>query len=409
MQLEDLVREIRASGFLTASVQPDQRASCTEVLGVENARAVDALLVPALRKASPPACGQAWPQRVFVPCDHAPPSTPLPCRRLRRRQEQSQREQRDSLVIMMWPHETHFRAPRSPLEACPQPCSFIPPCPGLLSAADYILVHVPSIQQMGQGTPLLPPLPATATADCVQPWVFFSQESQSNYMMQGDAQFRSLFAYNMSYELDSSVPITYADRPYLSGFDYSRPASPHKDRRKQVVCIIGKCNSHTGRKEFVAQLGEHVVIDSYGACLKNKTQPVPDARWFNIYGEAKLSLMSEYFFCIAFENSRHHDYVTEKVFQALAAGCVPLYDGAPNAKLLLPHKSFIDRNDFADAADMGRYLRHLLTAPRKYAAYFEWKTVPSQVAKLEALARLGSDSGWCRLCQFLHESEGATS
>lgn len=36
-------------------------------------------------------------------------------------------------------------------------------------------------------------------------------------------------------------------------------------------------------------------------------------------------------------------------WQALAAGCVPLYDGAPNVKALLPPHSFIDRADFTGA------------------------------------------------------------
>lgn len=36
-----------------------------------------------------------------------------------------------------------------------------------------------------------------------------------------------------------------------------------------------------------------------------------------------------YKFCIAMENSISPGYVTEKVFDALAAGCVPVYFGSP--------------------------------------------------------------------------------
>lgn len=32
----------------------------------------------------------------------------------------------------------------------------------------------------------------------------------------------------------------------------------------------------------------------------------------------------------AYENSHTRDYVTEKVYDALAVGCVPIYWGAPN-------------------------------------------------------------------------------
>lgn len=51
-----------------------------------------------------------------------------------------------------------------------------------------------------------------------------------------------------------------------------------------------------------------------------RDRQVQGASWFNMYGESKLSLMSQYHFCIAFENSRHVDYVTEKIFQVDSGG-----------------------------------------------------------------------------------------
>jgi len=46
----------------------------------------------------------------------------------------------------------------------------------------------------------------------------------------------------------------------------------------------------------------------------------------------KGKLSFRYKFCIAIENSLAMDYVTEKVYDALAAGCVPIYYGAPNIR-----------------------------------------------------------------------------
>ena len=107
--------------------------------------------------------------------------------------------------------------------------------------------------------------------------MFYSQESDSNYPLQSDAAFRHRFAYNMSHSLSDHVVITYADRPYLSGFDYRGAVSlaeKRRNRHRLVVAIIGKCRSHTGRTEFVKELARHIPIDSYGACLNNKPPPV---------------------------------------------------------------------------------------------------------------------------------------
>lgn len=57
----------------------------------------------------------------------------------------------------------------------------------------------------------------------------------------------------------------------------------------------------------------HIQVDQLGTCLQNKAPPVSGDMWFNIYGEAKMQILSEYHFCVSMENSRHTDYVTEKV------------------------------------------------------------------------------------------------
>ena len=49
------------------------------------------------------------------------------------------------------------------------------------------------------------------------------------------------------------------------------------------------------------------------------------------------SLPRRYRYCIAIENSVAVDYVSEKVYDALVAGCLPIYLGAPNFQDFIPH------------------------------------------------------------------------
>lgn len=48
------------------------------------------------------------------------------------------------------------------------------------------------------------------------------------------------------------------------------------------------------------------------------------------------------------ENSLTRDYVTEKVYDGLVAGCIPVYWGAPNVADFIP-----DRNAIIDYAKLG--------------------------------------------------------
>lgn len=55
----------------------------------------------------------------------------------------------------------------------------------------------------------------------------------------------------------------------------------------------------------------------------------------------KYALARKHMFYAAFENSIYEDYVTEKLFDALVAGSVPIYIGAPNVLDFVPDRNAI--------------------------------------------------------------------
>lgn len=81
------------------------------------------------------------------------------------------------------------------------------------------------------------------------------------------------------------------------------PAADDKPAQNLVVSVIRNCNSHTGRKDYLEELGEHIKVDHYGACLRNRPAPEDPKMWMRMYGEAKMRLLASYRFCVALENS----------------------------------------------------------------------------------------------------------
>lgn len=61
---------------------------------------------------------------------------------------------------------------------------------------------------------------------------------------------------------------------------------------------------------------------SYGQCAHNADWPQAMAR-----RRDKNYVMQRHKFCFAIENNLHEDYVTEKVWDCIAAGAVPIYRG----------------------------------------------------------------------------------
>lgn len=70
--------------------------------------------------------------------------------------------------------------------------------------------------------------------------------------------------------------------------------------------------------------------------------------------------MSKYKFDLSVENSNTCGYVTEKIVQAWAAGCIPVYWGSSGAiKQEFNKAAFIDCNDFSTVSDVAEYLMEL--------------------------------------------------
>lgn len=77
----------------------------------------------------------------------------------------------------------------------------------------------------------------------------------------------------------------------------------------------------------------------------------------------KEAVLSTYRFSICFENQRDvPGYVTEKIFDCLVCGTIPIYLGAPNIGDYLPADCFIDMRDFRGFHDLHSHLRGLRDA-----------------------------------------------
>jgi hypothetical protein len=86
----------------------------------------------------------------------------------------------------------------------------------------------------------------------------------------------------------------------------------------------------------------------------------------NVKGKHRTLL--EYRFCLAYENSMENDYISEKLFDCFYAGCVPIYQGAPNVREYVPPETFIDKSKFS-YEELYRYISGM--SEKEYNGYLE--------------------------------------
>jgi hypothetical protein len=253
-----------------------------------------------------------------------------------------------------------------------------------LAEADAVVFHLPNSREIGD-----------ARKYPGQLWVAWSMESVVNYPVMADASFMRHFDVVMTYEAGSDVWTPYL--PRAGWWDAARHEPvPPKVESALAVHFQSSSFNKSGRDTFVAELSRHIAVDCYGRYRSNRQITGPD-----LGRRTKLETIGRYPFCLALENSIAPDYVTEKMFDPLAAGTVPVYLGAPNAAEFVPDGSYIDAASYRTPAELAAYLRHLAETPGDYQAYFAWRSrpLPDRLARrldeLEAPARR-------RLAELVH-------
>lgn len=104
-------------------------------------------------------------------------------------------------------------------------------------------------------------------------------------------------------------------------------------------------NDFTPRIDFFKKLCEYKKVDSGGRALNNIGGPIGDRFGsFEKSASSKKEWLKNYKFNICFENASYPGYLTEKLWDAFSAGCIPIYWGDTSLRcdLDLESKKYIE-------------------------------------------------------------------
>lgn len=117
--------------------------------------------------------------------------------------------------------------------------------------------------------------------------------------------------------------------------------------------------------------------------------------------DAKMNVSSTYRFALVIENSIAEGYVTEKLYQILTAGAVPVYLGDPNILEKVPNRTAIILiNDYPSLEKLAEKLDELMDDDVAYEKYLEWKKWPFQETWVD-LERMAHASWKCRVAMHV--------
>ena len=183
--------------------------------------------------------------------------------------------------------------------------------------------------------------------------------------------FRTIYSWTSADQLRPFVPGVPALKPFRIPMPFDAVVEPHWSRRDRRGIIIVNSNKraaltagelYTERLRALKHFSASNGIDLWGRLWENGLGEL-DAE----YGDAvrrswrgpvddKFEAMSRYRFAVCYENMVLDGWITEKLFDCLCAGVVPIYLGAPDIAEAVDPACYIDARRFADYDEMQRYL-----------------------------------------------------
>lgn len=174
----------------------------------------------------------------------------------------------------------------------------------------------------------------------------------------------------------SSEYMEYGDRhlrfPYYASEDaakvlFKRPKLTLSDlKSKPGFCNFIYSNQRLAdpiRDRFFHELNAVIPVVSAGRhlCNDNALANNDDPDW----GAAKRAFVKQFRFTIAFENSSHPGYTTEKLTHALLARTIPIYWGDPRVCDEFNPDAFVHLRDYSSTADAIATIKSLDSSPEQ--------------------------------------------
>lgn len=156
----------------------------------------------------------------------------------------------------------------------------------------------------------------------------------------------------------SRIPFSFLDTKNCDIKAINSRVLQCKYKDKFCAYMVSEPTSFSKRHDFFEELSKYKKVDSGGRYANNIGGPIGD-RYGSDFTASKLEWLKKYKFNICFENSKQNGYLTEKIFHAFAAGCIPIYCGDPTIDKIINPRSYINVDNFKTFNEAIEFIKYI--------------------------------------------------
>tara|TARA_B100001094_G_scaffold163836_1_gene158590 strand:+ start:9133 stop:10218 length:1086 start_codon:yes stop_codon:yes gene_type:complete len=198
---------------------------------------------------------------------------------------------------------------------------------------------------------------------------------------------QKIFKINFSFDINS-IDLNFKDKTYfLCNFSANKLSSHHNELYSERKIAINYFYSKL-KKDFhlygsgwdksfkypfpyniFKDLNRYILTRAVSKIIRRSMSVAPiilkrllysDYECNNGYVDNKFDTLSKYKFSLCYENLyNENSYITEKIFDSLRMGVIPIYYGASNIADFIPRDIFINKNDFKTYEELYEHLLNL--------------------------------------------------
>ncbi len=199
-------------------------------------------------------------------------------------------------------------------------------------------------------------------------------------------KYSSWFAYSMVFggmKKRLSKNTQYIPMYFPESFGISEYTEVPFEEKKFLTMISGNKRLSNWKKELIVKLWYGLSVKSIYSVRQDIINFYSKSTGFDLYGmgwdkggvtqaeteainsvyrgpvKEKTEVLRNYKFVFCFENAVFPGYVTEKIFDCLVSGSIPVYFGAPDIENFVPKDCFVNFADFKSIAELDAYLRSM--------------------------------------------------
>lgn len=146
----------------------------------------------------------------------------------------------------------------------------------------------------------------------------------------------------------------------------------HFETRKRKICVLGTYRPNfeyfiNGVNIDLSELRQKIALFGYsqnmvdicGRFWPQHVKTIKTDRCAPDWHQNKMDFIKQYLFNLCIENTNYKYYITEKIWDSITAGCLPIYYGTSYIYELFPKNSFIDVNNYNSFESLFNYIKSI--------------------------------------------------